>query len=183
VTLTAHVTPRAELTPQLEAQLRTLLIAAYPPFADFWAGTSYWGSEPEWHLWLADPAGVPMAQLGCGRRVAEVGGREVTLVGVGGVATHPAFQRRGVGLRLLRELHTFLRTLPDVEFAFLQCREEVVPFYEQGGFVRVPGAAQYLDPDEGQWVTDAGPTLILPVHAALRDWPPGETVDLRGTPW
>lgn len=104
MTLTAHVTPRADLTPELEAGLRSLLIAAYPQFADFWVGTSYWGSEPEWHLWLADPAGVPAAQLGCGRRVAEVGGREVTLVGVGGVATHPACQRRGVGLRLLREL-------------------------------------------------------------------------------
>lgn len=183
MTLTAHVTRRAELTPQLEAGLRSLLIAAYPQFADFWASRSYWGSEPEWHLCLADPTGVPAAQLGCGRRVAEVGGREVTLVGVGGVATHPAFQRRGMGSRLLRELHTFLHMLPEVEFAFLQCREEVVPFYERCGFVRVLGPAQYLDPDEGQWVTDSGPTLILPVHAALRDWPVGETVNLRGTPW
>ncbi|ALW88258.1 GNAT family N-acetyltransferase [Deinococcus actinosclerus] len=181
--LTTHVTPRADLTPDLEAQLRTLLIAAYPPFADFWARSSYWGSEPEWHLWLADPAGVPAAQLGCGRRVAEVGGREVTLVGVGGVATHPVVQRQGVGRRLLRELHAFLLTQPDVEFAFLQCREEVVPFYECGGFVRVPSPAQYLDPDEGEWVMDTGPTLILPVHAALAEWPAGETVNLRGTPW
>ena len=38
--LTTHVTPRADLTPDLEAQLRTLLIAAYPPFADFWARSS-----------------------------------------------------------------------------------------------------------------------------------------------
>ena len=183
MTLTAHVTPRADLTPQLEAGLRSLLIAAYPQFADFWAGTSYWGSEPEWHLWLADPAGVPVAQLGFGRRVAQIGGRDVTIVGVGGVATHPAFQRRGLGRRLLRDLHAFLHTLPDVEFAFLQCREEVVPFYERGGCVRVPHAAQYLDPVEDRWVTDAGPTLILPVHATLTDWPVGETVNLRGTPW
>ncbi|GGL05335.1 GNAT family N-acetyltransferase [Deinococcus radiotolerans] len=181
--LTAHVTPRADLTPRLEAGLRCLLIAAYPQFADFWAGASYWGSEPDWHLWLAGVAGTPVAQLGCGQRVAEVGGRDVTLVGVGGVATHPACQGRGVGRRLLRALHAFLLTRPDVEFAFLQCREEVVPFYERGGFLRVPNAAHYLDPDEGQWVTDSGPTLILPVHAALAEWPVGETVNLRGTPW
>lgn len=183
VTLTAHVTPRAALTPELEAGLRSLLIAAYPPFADFWAGTSYWGSEPEWHLWLADPAGVPVAQLGFGRRAVQIGGRDVTIVGVGGVATHPAVQRRGLGRRLLRDLHAFLQTLQDVEFAFLQCREEVAPFYERGGFTRVPNAARYLDPDEGQWVTNAGPTLILPVQAALRDWPVGERVNLRGLPW
>ena len=109
--------------------------------------------------------------------------RSVTLVGVGGVATHPVVQRQGVGRRLLRELHAFLHTRPEVEFAFLQCREEVVPFYERGGFVRVPGPAQHLDPDEGQWVTDTGPTLILPVHAAQAEWPVGETVNLRGTPW
>ncbi|OOV13788.1 hypothetical protein BXU09_02790 [Deinococcus sp. LM3] len=126
---------------------------------------------------------MPMAQMGFGRRVAQIGGRDVTIVGVGGVATHPAFQRRGVGHRLLRDLHAFLLTLPDVEFAFLQCREEVAPFYERGGFTRVPNAARYLDPDEGHWVTDAGPTLILPVHGALGDWPVGERVNLRGLPW
>lgn len=183
VILTSQATPRAALTPELEAGLRSLLIAAYPHFADFWAGTSYWGSEPEWHLWLADPAGVPVAQLGFGRRVAQIGGHDVTLVGVGGVATHPAFQRRGVGGCLLRDLHAFLLTLPDVEFAFLQCREEVVPFYESSGFVRVPNPTHYLDPDEDRWITNAGPTLILPVQAALRDWPMGERVNLRGLPW
>ena len=39
--LTTHVTPRAALSSELDSGLRSLLIAAYPQFADFWAGTSY----------------------------------------------------------------------------------------------------------------------------------------------
>ncbi|PTA67879.1 GNAT family N-acetyltransferase [Deinococcus arcticus] len=182
MTWTAHLTPRASITPELERGLRALLQAAYPQWADFWAGTSFWGSEPEWHLWLAGPGGSPMAQLGFGRRAAEVGGQAVMLAGVGGVATHPDWQGRGLGRQLLGELAAVLHTQALTDFAFLQCREEVAPFYERGGFTRVQGPAHYLDPDEDRWVTNAGPTLILPVRRALSDWPPG-TVHLRGLPW
>ncbi|MBZ9713216.1 GNAT family N-acetyltransferase [Deinococcus multiflagellatus] len=182
MTWTAHLTARAGVTPELEQDLRALLQAAYPQWAAFWAGTSFWGSEPEWHLWLAGPDGRPAAQLGCGRRVAEVGGQALTLMGVGGVATHPAVQGQGLGRQLLGELAAFLRAQALADFAFLQCREEVAPFYERSGLSRVPNPAHFLDPDEGEWVTNAGPTLILPVRRALGDWPPG-TVGLRGLPW
>ncbi|MBZ9751377.1 GNAT family N-acetyltransferase [Deinococcus sp. HMF7604] len=183
MSLEVQLTPRAEVTPLLEGRLCALLQAAYPQWADFWEGTSFWGSEPEWHLWLAGPGGQPVAQLGFGRRTVTLGEQVIHIAGVGGVATHPAWQGRGVGRQLLRALGQTLKAQSDVDYAFLQCREEVAPFYERSGFVRVPNPAHFLDPDEEKWVTNAGPTLVLPVRLALDDWPLEETVELRGLPW
>jgi nodulation protein A len=142
---------------------------------------SYWGSEPEFHLWL-EANGLPVAQLGFGRRVVGVGETELQIAGIGAVCVSPEHQGRGVGKQLLHELHQVLTHAVPTDFGFLQCRGGVVGFYERGGLVRVSQAAHFFDPDEARWVTHAGPTMILPARSALMDWPEGE-VDLRGLPW
>ena len=55
--------------------------------------------------------------------------------------------------------------------------------YERGGFVRVPQPVRFFDPDEQQWVLNAGPTMVLPVLKGSEAWPGGGEVDLRGLPW
>ena len=180
--LNVHLTARADVTPELEYGLRRLLQRAYPQFADLWAGVSYWGSEPEYHLWLAD-RGRPVAQLGFGRRTVSVNGQEVQIAGVGAVCTDPGWQGRGVGKRLLTELQRVLSNDLPTDFGFLQCREAVAGFYERGGFVRVPQSVRFFDPDEQQWVLNAGPTMVLPVLKGSEAWPVRGEVDLRGLPW
>ena len=142
---------------------------------------SYWGSQPEFHLRLEEGQ-QPIAQLGFGRRLVRVGERVVQIAGVGAICVHPDRQGVGVGKRLLNELYQVLTQDVPADFGLLQCREAVVGFYERGGFVRVPQAARFLDPDEGQWVRHAGPTMTLPARSGLTGWPPGE-IDLRGLPW
>ncbi|ADV66459.1 GNAT family N-acetyltransferase [Deinococcus maricopensis] len=175
-----QLTHAADITPEQEGRFRALLMAAYPQFADFWAGTSFWGGPADARLWLSAPDGEVLAHLGFGRRTVRVGREDVRVAGVGAVATHPAHRGRGYGARLLR---TLPHAAPDVDFAFLECREEVAPFYASGGFVRVPNSTWSLDPDEGMWVERAGsPVMVLPVRASIRAWPAGR-VDLRGMPW
>ena len=127
--LKVRLTARNDVGPELEQQLRRLLQRAYPQFSEFWAGVSYWGSEPEYHLWLAD-RGLPVAQLGFGRRVVSVNGQNVLIAGIGAVCVEPDWQGRGAGKRLLHELHRVLMREVSADFGFLQCREAVAGFYE-----------------------------------------------------
>ena len=180
--LSVHLKARGEVSPELEQKLRRLLQHAYPQFADLWAGVSYWGSEPEYHLWLAEE-GRPVAQLGFGRRVVGVNGQDVQIAGIGAVCVDPDWQGRGAGKRLLVELHRVLSNDLPADFGFLQCREAVVGFYQRGGFVRVPQPVSFFDPEEQQWVLNAGPTMVPPALAELTAWPGAGEVDLRGLPW
>lgn len=181
--MNARLVPQADLSPRREAELRRLLVAAYPKHADVFTGASYWGSRPEQRLWLADGAGQIVAQLGFGRRHIRVGAQALLIAGIGAVAVHPDWQGQGLGRQLLAELQAILRVPVPVDFGFLQCRAEVVGFDERAGLVRVPQAVRYLDPDQRAWVTDNGPALMLPAVQAMVDWPEGGEIDLRGLPW
>ena len=107
----------------------------YPQFTDLWVGVSYWGGEPEHHLWLAEE-GRPLAQLGFGRRVIGVGAQDIQIAGVGAVCTDSNWQSQSVGKRLLHKLHYVLLQDIPADFGVLQCRKAVTGFYERGGFVR-----------------------------------------------
>src|SRR5689334_14569414 len=98
--------------------IKQLLDAAFRQYTDIFAQVSYWGARPEYRLWLEDDDGAIVAHLDFGQRVILVGGQEVRVVGVGEVATHPDWQGRGVGRRLMAELHAILTTTMPVPFAF-----------------------------------------------------------------
>lgn len=169
--------------PGQQDAIRALLNAAFPQFAEVWAIFTYWGSLPEGRVWLEDEEGELLAHLGFSRRRVGVGAAEVCIAGVGAVCTSPRVQGRGLGRALLWELRRVLREECPADFAFLGCREEVAPFYERCGFSRVRQVVRYLDPDDGVWVENPGPAMVLPARAPLSAWPREGLVDLRGLPW
>lgn len=171
------------VTPELDAAIRDLLVAAYPQHADVFSRHSFWGTVPEARVLLRDDTGALLAHLAYARRHVMVGPHEVLIAGVGAVCTHPRVQGRGLGKRLFQALLSDLRGNRPADFAFLGCREGVVAFYERCGFTRLTQRVRYLDPDDDGWVEHPGPNMLLPARAPLTAWPPAGLIDLRGLPW
>jgi predicted N-acetyltransferase YhbS len=173
------------LTVADHAALSRLLAAAYPEHGERFA-THSWPlgyGRPEARLWLADPPGDPVAHLLAERRIVGTPGGDLTLVGVGGVAVAPHRQRSGLGLELMARLRPLLRAELAADFAFLQCREEVVPFYRRAGWTLVANRVRNLEIADERTVAEGyWPTLVMAGRRSLRRWPKG-LIDLRGVPW
>lgn len=124
-----------------------------------------------------------IGHAGTSRRFVDVGGREVTIAGIGGVVVHPDARGQGVGQRVIESLRESMTSEAPAEFGFLGCRDEVVPFYESCGFVRVANPVREVSHRDGMTVlVGESPTLVCPGTASLAHWPNG-TIDLRGLPW
>jgi predicted N-acetyltransferase YhbS len=171
------------LTDADHAALCELLAAAFPHHRALFARQSWAWARKEARLWLADPAGQPLAHLAVERRLVDVGGREVLVAGVGEVAVHPRLHRGGLGAALMAELRPRLRAEFAAEFGFLQCGSQVAGFYQAVGWTPVTNPVRHLDPGDERTVRETtGPTLVIAGRRTVPDWPAG-VVDLRGLPW
>lgn len=171
------------LTDADHAAIRRLLVAAFPQTAAVFSVASYWGARPEYRLWLEDDDGTIVAHLDFERRVIEVGGRAVLVAGVGEVATHPDWQRKGLGRCLMGAFRTVLCTELPVPFAFLNCLEAVAGFYTNVGWRRMPQSTRERDRVTGMWTEHTLPAMVLPAMAPIEAWPREGLIDLRGAPW
>lgn len=158
------------------AAISSLLVATFPGHADIFRAASWYGGRPDHSLWLEDLDGALVAHLDFELRVIGVGDREVLVAGVGEVATCPDRQ-------LMAELRRVLATETSADFGYLECREEVVGFYERVGWHLIHQKTREIDPESGQWTVSESPTLILPATAPLSAWPNEGTINLRGMWW
>lgn len=117
--------------------------------------------------------------LGLLRREILVGGEPLWVIGVGGVATHPAWQKRGLSTQLLQASETFMREKLPASFGLLICGEERLSFYERAGWKHVANQLFFTQDGRRYPLVDI-PVMILPL--SQHDWPPGE-IDLCGSPW
>jgi nodulation protein A len=175
--------PEGNLSSAVEAEIRDLLVAAFPEFADFFSRASYRGSVPEYRLLGRTATGELVAHLEFGCRQALVGAEPVSIVGIGAVAVHPRAQGRGIGKRMFGALsqHAIRARLGD--FGFLECREAVAGFYERVGFNRVQQTCTSLDHESLEWETYDGPVMVLPLTKPMAVWPTAGDVNLRGMSW
>jgi nodulation protein A len=173
----------SELTVQLEGQIRRMLVAAFPQYADFFATTSYRGSVPEYRLMGRDGAGTVVAHLGCGPRTALSAGQAVRILGVGAVATHPVAQGKGIGYAMFQALKQHAMQLQLADFGFLECGEAVAGFYESVGFVRTGQPCTSMHHETHEQQTYRGPVMVLPLSKKFSSWPVGGEVNLQGMDW
>ncbi|WP_307453995.1 GNAT family N-acetyltransferase [Microbacterium proteolyticum] len=90
---------------------------------------------------------------------------------------------KGVGNHLMRHAAGSMEDADGVEFGYLGCREEVVPFYVSCGWRRISAAERFISRDGSPVVEAAGhPLFIFPVTSGVDSWPHG-TVNLRGRAW
>ncbi len=181
--LRCRLVAERDLTDAQDAAIRLLLVAAFPRSATIFSAASYYFARPDHRLWLETPSGVIVAHLDFEQRAIGVGAAEVLVAGVGEVATHPDYRRRGLGRRLMAELRTVLREICPVDFGFLECREAVVGFYASVGWRRIVQPVREQEAETGAWIEYNGPTLILPARRTFEEWPHAELIDLRGMPW
>lgn len=181
--LTARLIAENDLTAHDRGNIRRLLIAAYPQYAELWAQCDFWGGPAEHRLLMLDHTGRLVAHLGFAKRLILVGDQAVTIAGIGAVAVLPDMQGQQVGRRLLQRLQQILRDDVPVSFGFLQCRDAVVDFYIKAGLTRVQQLVRSFDPDHRRWQTDDAAAMILPAGQPVQDWPRSGLIDLMGMPW
>jgi GNAT superfamily N-acetyltransferase len=180
--MTVHLVSEKDLTRAREERIQALLLAAFPQHKEIWSRHTFWGGPAEYRLWLEREDKI-IAHLGFAKRDIRVGEQEVLIAGVGAVATYPNFQGKGVGKKLFAELRKILLTQLPVDFAFLECREAVIGFYEKAGFTLHRQTVYCFHPGKQEWIYDEGAKMIMPVRKPLEEWNANGLIDLHGMPW
>ncbi|MBC7580162.1 GNAT family N-acetyltransferase [Tardiphaga sp.] len=120
----------------------------------------------------------PVCHVGICRREGVWKDRPIRIGGIGGVATHPDFRRRGFASVAL---NAALQTLKDeraTDFALLFCRQHNADFYTARSWK--PFAGEVFAQQRGQRVRfDA----LLPLVSYLKRAPHEGEIDLCGLPW
>jgi predicted acetyltransferase len=140
------------------------------------ANTIEWSS----HDWMALGCfdGELITQLCLLKREILVGEESVWVAGVGGVATHPQWQKQGLATRLLLKSETFMRNKIGVPFGLLICADETQPVYNHCGWQKVANSVDYIQ--NGRHYNLATCVMILPL--TNQTWPVGKIM-LCGLPW
>jgi len=136
-----------------------------------------WVPSNDWHV-VVKLEGVTVSQVGIVERTGTVDRKPVKLGGVGGVATFPNMQKKGLASAAMHMAAGFMQNSLKVDFGLLVCAREMEPFYHKLGWQEVVGPLVFDQP-QGK-VTFHDVIMILP--SVQQDWPPG-IIDLCGLPW
>lgn len=134
-------------------------------------------SGSEWHVIgrlaerIVSIAGILKRRIRVGEVTLEVGG-------IGGVATHPDYQKHGYGSAVMQRAAEFMQDDLHVEFGLLVCDQETASFYGKLGWQISPAELVFNSKGTKQIFQDI--TMVLPLSS--RPWPVGR-IDLCGTPW
>jgi len=136
-----------------------------------------WAMSSTWFAlgWLG---GRLVSQLGVLNRTIYIGGQSLSIAGIGGVATHPEFQRRGFAANVLQAAAEQMRRLGGYDFAMLYCDPKLIPFYAKSGYRQALNRIYILQ--HGQRVLFDDHQMVLPLSG--KPWPDGD-VDVNGPPW
>ena len=150
----------------------------------FW-GKDIWGLEdreyrwrPKDHHFVTEEDGRPLSHVGVIKTTVGVGGREVTVGGVGGVVTVPEAQGRHLVHAAMRQAQEFICHELGADFGMLFCLPRLEPFYARQGWRAVGDEVEIEQP--------AGPVVwpyrVMVRPCGEREWPAGR-VEIGGLPW
>lgn len=164
------------------SSLAELFDSEYSSTHGAWVPDRPYGYSPA-HVHVMMSIGQTLvAHVGFQRRTISVGDRDVVVAGTGGVLVHPEWRRSGIGRRVMARAQRVMRDDVRVEFGYLGCREEVVPFYESAGWTRIHARERHVSIADDEVTIESVGTPILIHDASASRWPHGD-IDLRGTPW
>jgi aminoglycoside 2'-N-acetyltransferase I len=173
----------AALTDRDRTGLQRLFDGEYfEEFGDWDPDQPYGYAPHDVHLiaWSGDRVA---GHVGWGRRRIRVGGKVVEIAGVGGVLVSESARGQRLGEQLMNATRRSMSDVDEIQFGYLGCREEVVPFYRACGWHRISAGERSLSRDGRSNEYPPGqPLLILPLGSSLEDWPTG-IVNLCGRAW
>jgi predicted acetyltransferase len=164
------------LAKELEREINTLDHLAFSESSE---EDNYieWAMSSTWYV-LGRLDGKLVSQVGILERAIQAGGQTLSIAGVGGVATHPEFQRRGFAGVLLQAAAGQMRQRGGYDFAMLFCDTRMIPYYTKRGYRLVQNPLYILQ--SGRRVLFESNKMVLPLSG--KPWPEGE-VDVNGPPW
>ena len=139
-----------------------------------------WAMSSTWYV-MGRLGGKLVSHIGIVDRTVRVGGQSLSIAGIGGVATHPQFRRRGFTGMLLQTALEQMRQRGSgnsYDFAMLFCSDPMLPYYTKRGFSEVPNPVHILE--AGRWILFEDHRMVLPLSG--KPWPEGE-VDVSGRSW
>lgn len=179
-----RVRRHVDLTATELGALESLFDSEYRNEFGPWNPDAPYGYSPaEIHI-LAFRGQALAGHAGFQPRLIAVGADEVMVAGTGGVLVGERSRGAGLGRRVMRHAQKVMRHQPGVDFGFLGCRREVVPFYVSAGWVQVYAAEHCLSrvDQTSVVVSQDCPNLICSAKREASEWPNGD-INLRGTPW
>ncbi|HEV7473808.1 MAG TPA: GNAT family N-acetyltransferase [Pyrinomonadaceae bacterium] len=126
---------------------------------------------------LLDVDGMTVSHVGVLKHDVTIAGERVTVGGVGGVVTLPAWQKRGYASELMQHAVDFFRNWK-VAAGLLFCMPWRVPFYESQGW-RVVHHPVIIEQPDGAIVSPLE-VMVFPLGDSV--WPDGK-VELNSFPW
>jgi len=135
-----------------------------------------WSSHDWMELgWLDDEL---ISQLCLLKREISVGAERVWVAGIGGVATHPRWQRQGLASQLMRAAEKYMHAEIGVPFGLLVCADETRPFYEKNAWKLVASELAFIQNNEPRMLK----TCVMVLPLSDQPWPSGK-INLCGLPW
>lgn len=131
---------------------------------------------------MARIEGRVVGHVGWAHREITVGTQTLAIGGVGGVLVSADARGVHLGRELMSWAAQSMRDHGRVAFVYLGCREEVVPFYESCGWMRIRAREGSVGRDGRPVVTEPGPPILILPISPLQMWPDGD-IDLRGRAW
>ena len=126
---------------------------------------------------LMEVDGEMVSHVGVLKHEVSIVGELLTVAGVGGVVTIPAFQRNGHARELMLHAAGFLREW-QVDAGLLFCLRRRVPYYESQGWQVLKQPVTIVQPS-GEIVS---PLEVMVLPFGKSSWPDGE-VQLNSLPW
>ena len=158
------------------ASIRRVLAAAFPDADD--PGSLQGFSDFDHWFFVVERSEV-VAVTGLLFREVLVGGRPVTVAGIGGVATDIRHRNRGCARHLIDTALRFAHDQGGAPFGLLQCTPDLVPFYAERGWRQVPDSLVCRQSD-GEF--HRSPELPMVTDLGSAPWPAG-LIDMNGLPW
>lgn len=134
--------------------------------------------RPKDYHFVAEEDGRPLSHVGVIKTTVSVGGRQLTVGGIGGVVTVPEAQGRQLVHAGMRQAAEFICYELGADFGMLFCLPRLEPFYARQGWQALDDEVEIDQPD-GKIVW---PYRVMVRPCGEREWPAGR-VEVGGLPW
>ncbi len=134
--------------------------------------------RPKPYHFITEEDGNPLSHVGVLKTTVGVGGRQITVGGIGGVATRPEAQGRHLVHAAMLQAAEFICHELGAEFGMLFCLPRLEPFYARQGWQALEDEVE-IDQPAGKVVW---PYRVMVKPCGERVWPAGR-VEVGGLPW